>query len=150
MAGTVNVADVLQSPALPLFLELEAAGLVVVTTATGTLRIGPADRLTPAHVTAIGQHRDALKTLALICEDGVQARWTVFVARLAQAEVPLVPTLIYRPDVPYVAGQCFSCGDPNGRTTFGRCWRCTLAWRLAVRTSVPTSIATVYDEARIA
>lgn len=150
MVRAVDVEDVFRSPALPLLVELEAAGLVVVTTETGALRIGPADRLTPSQLAAIEQHRDALKTLALICEDGVQARRMAFVARLAKAEAALVPALVYRSDVPYVAGLCFSCGDPNGRTTFGRCWRCSLAWRLALRAPVPVEVATASDEARIA
>lgn len=150
MAGNLDLSNVFESPALPLLLELEAAGLALVTTVTGTLRIGPAERLTPEQVAAIHEHRDALKTLALICEDGVQARRVTFVATLAEAESALVPSLVFRPDLPYVAGQCFSCGDPNGRATFGRCWRCALAWRLAVRVPIPAGLAAVYDEAKIA
>jgi hypothetical protein len=143
----MTAIDVLDSPALSLLLELEAAGLVVMTT-TGTIRIGPADRLTAAQVEAIEQHHDALK--ALISEDGVQARRVAFVATLAAAATALVPSLVYRHDVPYVAGCCFSCGDSNGRPTFGRCWRCSLAWRLALRAPVPADVASAYDEARIA
>jgi hypothetical protein len=149
MARAVDVANVFESPALPLLLELEMAGLVVVTE-TGGLRIRPTNRLSPAQLAAVQEHRDALKTLALICDVGVQARRTAFVERLAVAETALVPTLVYRPDVPYVVGQCFSCGEPNGRTSFGRCWRCSLAWRLAVRAQVPVDAAMAYDEARSA
>ena len=150
MVRDLAVLDILQSPALPLLLELQASGLAVVVTASGTLRVGPRDRLTAAQLTAIETHKDALKALALVCEDGVQARRSAFIDQLAQLESALVPALMYRLDVPYRPGYCFSCGDPNGRVTFGRCWRCALGWRLAVRAPVSADIATVYDDARSA
>src|ERR1700722_4532381 len=47
--------------------------------------------------------------------------------------VEIIPALLFRADVPYVSGRCFSCGEETGRPAFGRCWRCSLAWRLACR-----------------
>ncbi len=55
----------------------------------------------------------------------------------------------FRPGVPYVPGSCFSCGDALAALRFGRCWRCSLAWRLAVRLPVPADLAVVLDDVKV-
>jgi hypothetical protein len=53
-------------------------------------------------------------------------------------------------DVPYVRAACFSCGDSLPEPRFSRCWRCSLAWRLACRLPVSTELAAAMDAARVA
>ena len=59
-----------------------------------------------------------------------------------------VPALLFRSGVPYVEGRCFSCGDALQRFRVGRCWRCSLAWRLACRVAMPAPLADALDAAR--
>ncbi len=66
----------------------------------------------------------------------------------APADVVL-PTLVFQAGVPYVKARCFSCGDPTGEPGYGRCWRCSLAWRLAAGVPLPAAQAAVYDGARV-
>ncbi len=58
-----------------------------------------------------------------------------------------VPAFIFRLGTPYLQGICFSCGDPLPRPRFGRCWRCSLAWRLAAHVS--TTAREHLDEAKV-
>jgi len=51
--------------------------------------------------------------------------------------------------LPKGQGQCFSCGDALERAGFGRCWRCSLAWRLACRVTMPALLAAALDDARL-
>ena len=60
-----------------------------------------------------------------------------------------VPALVFRQDVPYVEGRCFSCGDALSVFRVGRCWRCALAWRLAARVAIPVDLAPALDNARV-
>ena len=141
--------DVLQSPAVGILCALEADGFRVELTADGVLVIAPRSRLTPERMAEITRHRDALKLLLRCCDAGVQARRDVFEYQLAQTPAPRVPAFLFRPDVPYVHGVCFSCGDALAALRFGRCWRCSLAWRLAVRLPVPADLAVVLDDVKV-
>lgn len=87
----------------------------------------------------IRHYKDALKLLLRCCDAGVQARRDVFACQLTQTPAPRVPAFLFRPDVPYVRGGCFSCGDTLPEPPFSRCWRCSLAWRLACRLPVSTA-----------
>ena len=49
------------------------------------------------------------------------------------------------PNLSYQRGTCFSCGNPIG-DRYGRCWRCSLAWRVVV--GVPISGVVVDDATR--
>jgi hypothetical protein len=71
-------------------------------------------------------------------------------AKLETVPAPRVPNLVFRDDLPYVAGQCFSCGDPLGEFVFGRCWRCRLAWRLAAEVWPHAEMGRAIDDARVA
>jgi hypothetical protein len=107
------------------------------------LRIRPASRITAAQPTRIRAHCDTLKRLL----DEVDERRERFRQQLEASAAPVVPAFLFKP-VPYVASVCFSCGDANGRATFGRCWRCSLAWRLACRLAIPANLAAAIDDAR--
>jgi hypothetical protein len=139
-------ADVLASPALSVLLQLEAAGARFRLEGDQVF-VSPRGVLTLEQREVIGQHREAVRVLVAVATDqGVQDRRDLFAQQLAAAPAPTVPAFLFRPDVPYVRGRCFSCGDALETARFGRCWRCSLAWRLACRLSIPTS---PYDEARL-
>lgn len=139
-------ADVLAVTAVGLLCGLEADGFRVALTADGALVIAPRSRLTPDRMTTIAAHKDALR---LILRDaGVQARREAFRAQLNAAPAPSVPAFLFRADVPYTRGLCFSCGDGLPELRFSRCWRCSLAWRLACRLPISSDLATVIDSAR--
>jgi hypothetical protein len=107
-----------------------------------------ASLLTPAQRVQLGQQRAAVLTLLRICDAGVVARREVFQQQLNATAPPAVPAFVFTAGVPYVPGACFSCGEANGRETYGRCWRCALAWRLVCRLAIPTDVAIVIDGAR--
>jgi hypothetical protein len=139
-------ADVLASAALPLLVGLEADGFTFAV-AGDRLLVRPVERLTVEQRTLLRRERDAILMLLRSCDAGVQARREAFVAQI-QAHGAYVPALVFRPDVPYVAGRCFSCGDETGRPAFGRCARCARAWRLALGVAIPSDFATQYDDAK--
>ena len=142
------VADVLQSPAVGVLVQLEAEGVTVV--AVGDrLKVKPIARLTPEQRTGLERYRRDILLLLRICDETVQARREAYVAQLTAA-VDSVPTLVYRPGTSYVPGACYSCADPLPHPRHGRCWRCALAARLAGRAPIPPGLAAEYDEARIA
>jgi hypothetical protein len=57
--------------------------------------------------------------------------------------------LVFRPGVPYLSGRCFSCGDELERARHGKCWRCALAWRLALHLPVAPALADIYDGQKV-
>ncbi len=141
--------DVLDSPAMVVLCGLEHAGLDLAVV-SGRLRVWPVERLTAEHEQLIQQHRNALVTLVQICDEGVQARVARFTHLIGDAPADVVlPALVFQAGVPYVKAQCFSCGDAIGEPRYGRCWRCSLAWRLAAGVSIPAERAAVYDGARV-
>jgi hypothetical protein len=84
------------------------------------------------------------------CDAGVQDRREVFAKQLTLTPAPRVPMFIFRANVPYRQGTCFSCGDRLSEVRFGRCWRCSLAWRLACRLPMTADLAAALDAARVA
>ncbi len=140
--------DVLDSLAVAVLCDLEHAGLDLAVV-DGRLRVWPVERLTAEHEQRIQQHRNALVTLVRICDEGVQERLVAFKQQCAGSPADSTPPFLFRPDVPYVKGSCFSCGDPITELRYGRCWRCSLAWRLAAGVPLPATQAAVYDESRV-
>jgi hypothetical protein len=142
-------ADVLSSPALPLLLRLEAEGFDVV--ANGDrLRVRPPARVTPDLLADLREHKADLLMLVRICDPGVCARRDVMRGHAAQAARPgHMPELVFRSDVVYAPGVCFSCADRLNGPRWGSCWRCMLARRLACRAPIPADLLAAYDEARI-
>jgi len=76
------------------------------------LLIRPKSRLTAEQRHAILSYKETLKILLRCCDEGVQARRVVMKQRFDTAADPMVvPSLLFRCDVPDVAGVCFSCAD---------------------------------------
>ncbi len=140
--------NVLNGPAMAVLYDLEHAGLDLAVV-DGRLRVWPVERLTAEHARLIQQYRNALVTLVRICDEGVEARVAAFKQQCANTPADSIPSFLFRPDVPYVKGSCFSCGDPITELRYGRCWRCSLAWRLAAGVPLPAAQAAVYDGARV-
>jgi hypothetical protein len=94
-------------------------------------------------------HARELAPLIRICDRGVRERREAFAEQLAQTPPPAVPAFLLHPQVPHVKGTCFSCGVALQALVFGRCWRCSLACRLACKLSIPVDLITAMDAARI-
>lgn len=137
--------DVLNSPALSLLLRLEADGFEVVAV-EDRLLVKPVSRIAADVRAQLATYRAELLTILRICDVSVQDRREAFSRQLAAGAS--IGQLAMCEGLPYVAGQCFSCGDSLPRPVFGRCWRCALAWRCAAGASIPPMIADVYDQQR--
>ena len=148
MAPSLTV-DVFQSPAVGILCDLERDGFSIELTVDGVLVIAPKSRLTADRMQIIAGCKDALKMLLRCCDDGVAARRDAFRQQFDAAPTGTLAALLLRPDVPCLAGRCFSCGDGLRELRFGRCWRCSLAWRLACRLPVPADLAAALDAARV-
>ena len=115
--------DVVESPALPLLTTLQARGCHVEL--TRPLIVEPASRLTPEEQASVRTHAQGLAMLLRCCDSGVCARRDVMRQQIEHAPTDCVlPALLFRPNVSYVTGRCFSCGDALQRFRVGRCWRC--------------------------
>ncbi len=141
--------NVLNSPAVAVLCDLEQAGLDLAVV-DGRLRVWPVERLTAEHERLIQQHRDALVILVRICDEGVQERLAAFKRQCADTPADSIPSFLFKPNVPYVKGLCFSCGTELPESRFGRCSRCALAWCLAAGVDTPGELAAAVDEARVA
>jgi hypothetical protein len=149
MGDTVVAAEALTTPALPLLAQLSAIGVRFKLDGDRVL-VSPRGVLTPDQRELFRQHEPAVRVLVSILADvDVQHRVTAFRQQFNATPAPHVPAFLYRPDVPYVAARCFSCGDSNDRPTFGRCWRCSLAWRLACRLPISAELADAMDTAKV-
>ena len=138
-----------ESPAVSILCELQRDGFTLQLTADDVLTITPRSRLTPEQMSLIVTYKDALKKLLRPCDAGVVARREAFVQQLARTPAPRVPPFLFKADIVYAKGVCFSCGDGLPSLTFGRCWRCSLAWRLACRLPVPADLAAALDGAKV-
>jgi hypothetical protein len=134
---------------LSLLLVLEARAIHVELTADGRLVIEPASRLTADERAAVRTHARGLALLVRICDRDVQERREAFAKQLTQTRPRGMPACLLRPHVPYVQGTCFSCGVVLRTLVFGRCWRCSLACRLACGLSIPLDLVMAMDAARI-
>jgi hypothetical protein len=148
MAPSVT-ANVLDSPAVPLLVELEQQGCRVELT-PHKLIVEPASRLSPHQRAAVLAYARELALLVRCLDPGVVERRDLFRRQLESTPAPRVPSFLFRPDVPYVQAACFSCGDVLPEARFSRCWRCSLAWRLASRVPISTELAAAMDAARVA
>jgi hypothetical protein len=114
----------------------------------GEIYVRPANRLTDTQRLLLKQERLAMLTLLHICDVGVVDRRVVFDGLIAEHRDVVLPALVFKAGVPYARHICYSCADalPNA---WGRCWRCSLAARLACRQIIPTDWFAAYDAARL-
>jgi hypothetical protein len=148
MPGSFNVvADVLESPAVALLLGLEADGFQIGAAEGDRLWVKPISKLTEDRRADLERYRPELLMLLRICDEAVQLRRDRF--REALASGTSVGLLTFRPGVPYAPGRCFSCGEGLDRPAHGKCWRCALAWRLALRLPIAPDVAAVYDSQKV-
>ena len=125
-----QATDVLHSAALPLLVELEAQGFALALSDVGRLRVEPGSRLTAEQRASLTAHGAEVVDLLRACDAGVRARRASFECQMALLGAGVVSSLTFKTGTPYAAGVCFSCGDGLQRPfRFGRCWRCSLAWR---------------------
>jgi hypothetical protein len=143
-----HLGDVLNSPVLPVLVDLESRGVSLRLDEDGMISVRPASRLTEDDRRLLLQYRPDLVTLLKVVDDGVAERQAAFRQQVDRAPVGTLPPLLYVPGVAYVRGVCFSCGDKLEELRFARCWRCALAWRLACRVPVPAAAAAARDQAR--
>lgn len=149
MSEDLNASDVLNSPALPVLLALESAG-VRVELKEGRVHLSPAADVTPEQRQILSAHAKAVRILVVIAMDeGVQARREVFRQQIHTDVCDAAPLLVFRPGTAYVPGVCYSCADRLEHVKMGRCWRCALAARLASHAPVPDDLALALDEARL-
>lgn len=141
-------AGVVESPAAGLLFDLQREGFMVELTADDALTIAPRSRLTPERMHKIVTHKDGLKRLLREGDDGVVLRRAAFEQLLARTPPPRVPAFLFRDGIVYAKGICFSCGDTLPQWTFGRCWRCALAWRLACRVPISAGLAAALDSVK--
>ena len=143
------IANVFDNSALPLLLDLGHQGFDLRVTG-GELFIKPANRVTSEIRAQLRQHKAGLTTLVEVCDDGVQERVARFkqLIRNKPADL-LLPALVFQAGVPYVKALCFSCGDALETPRWGRCWRCSLAWRLAVQVPIAAEVVLAHDAARV-
>src|SRR5262245_48187283 len=102
--------DVFNSPAVALLVALEQRSVRVSLTEGGRLVAEPASRLTAEEQTTF---RACAREVAIVLRSidaGVLERRSVFQKQLAAVEPPALPAFLFRADVPYQAGLCFSCG----------------------------------------
>ena len=139
-------AVALASPAGLLLCQLEAAAdalgvpLEATITSAGRVRLAPKEILTPALVADVQTHRDALALVVCQCDAGVDARRQAFARLLDAAHGCTLPALVMDRTIVPSAGTCFSCGDALRTARMGRCWRCAIAWRLAVGLEIPANL----------
>ncbi len=141
-------SNVLKSSAVAVLCDREHAGLDLAVV-DGRLRVWPVERLTPEHEHLIRLHRNELVALVRICDEGVQERLVAYKQQLAKVPKGSTPDFVFQRGTPYAKAVCFSCGATLLEPQYGRCWRCSLAWRMAVGVPIPAELAVAYDDARV-
>ena len=129
----------------------QAAGLLLRMASQGIqLRRDGADLLfRPVHAvqgSLLAQLRAFKLELLNLLDEGVESRRRLFEQQLSATAPPAIPAFLFCERVPYQRGRCFSCGEALPTRRWGRCWRCSLAWRLAAR--VPLTRERERDEAK--
>ena len=138
-------SSVLSTPAAAALCDLQHAGLDLLVV-DDRLRVGPEERLTSEHDDLIRRYRDDL--MALLRDEGVVARVATFRQQLIESPPGTAPAFVFTP-TPYVKAICFSCGAVLEAQRYGRCWRCSLAWRMAARVPIAATWSAAYDTAGV-
>ena len=139
--------SVFDGPGLSLLRELDQGG-VDLAVRGGELWARPFDHLTPEQRKGIHRYRAELITLVRCRDDGVQRRVEVYRAQI-ETDPNVRGPFLYVSGVAYVRGVCFSCAASLAAPAFGRCWRCSLAWRMAAEVPIPAEHAAAYDGVRV-
>src|SRR5258706_11216771 len=74
VAQSLTAHEALHSPAVGVWVDLEAAGVELRLSVDGGLLVGPPGRVTPAHVEIVRAHKDALRLLVRLYDHGVEQR----------------------------------------------------------------------------
>ena len=146
----IAAIDALESPALPLLLELSDQGCICRLTERGRIAVRNASRLTESQCARLRQFSLEVKELLQCDDDGVTERRAEFRRQLRNSSSGLLPTFVFKPGLAYRRGECFSCGDPFSDLRVARCDRCTLGMRLALWSEGCLLSSTALAEARIA
>lgn len=147
---TETVEGVMDPTAMAILCDLKRDGFRVELVPDDAIVITPKSRLTPDRRQQVIDHKAGIKALLRRLDIGVQDRLDEFRRQLAVVPAPRCPAFLFRSDVSYVRGVCFSCGDALPEPRFGRCWRCSVAWRLCCRLAVSADLAAALDSARVA
>src|SRR5258706_13973831 len=78
VAQSLTAHEALHSPAVGVWVDLEAAGVELRLSVDGGLLVGPPGRVTPAHVEIVRAHKDALRLLVRLYDHGVEQRRAAF------------------------------------------------------------------------
>jgi hypothetical protein len=140
--------EVIGSTAERILSDLRHDGFRVELTPEDAVTIAPRSRLTSERMQAIAASKNALKVL-LRNDAGVVERRVVFEQQLACTPPPRVPAFMFKEGVAYASGLCFSCGDELSELTYARCWRCSIAWRLACGLTLSSELAKALDGAKV-
>lgn len=129
-----GVTDALPLAVIALLIDLESRDIRVTVGDDGDeLMVEPPASLTAADRLVIENHFDAFFLGAAFATDrGVRVRVRAFANRTSSN--CLVP------DAFYAVGRCFSCGCESGgrHPRPRRCWRCRVAWQLAMAMETPS------------
>ena len=130
----MRIPDTLAAPAVQILCRLAAEGVTFDITTGGRLVVAPLQPLSPWLAELLRQHHDVLVPLVQVAEKGVQERVRHFCWWISRAPAGVaVTTPLLHPHLLSMPGRCTSCGGDLEEARSGRCWRCALAWRLAVR-----------------
>jgi hypothetical protein len=144
-----SVEDVVDKAVVTILRDLERDGFRVELTPDDAIMITPKSGLTPERRQQIVNHKVAIKVLLRYCDEGVQVRRDAFRQQFEATATPMVPAFLFKVNISYVKGICFSCADALPELRFGRCWRCPLAWRLAVQLPIDGMLADALDASKM-
>lgn len=143
-----DLSRIFRSPAVPLLIELYGQGFACSVTQAGALQVRPGVRLSDAQRTQLTRLKEEVVELLRCCDAGVGARREEFRRQIADSAA--FPTFVFAPNTPYRRGWCFSCNEPLPTVKVCRCWRCSLAMRLALMNAGLSAPSPALDEARVA
>lgn len=150
MLANDEIAAITATPAFDVLVSLADAGVEFKLEGARVLFRHHQGLVTEEHRRAlVADHGSARLLVPMLNDPGVRARWQVFRAAFDEAPANVIPSNVFLPGTPYLKGICFSCGDRLRQPLFRRCWRCSLAWRLASRGCSCRASARACDRARV-
>ena len=138
---------VFDSPLFPVIIQLAGHGFEFRILPDTQVLVRPIHRVPPHARKLMRQYPGDLRLLVTMATDpAVAERRDAF---HEQVETIPAPPFLFRANVPYVPGRCFSCGDAFPALHFGRCWRCSVAWRLVCDLPISKNVAAAIDTAKV-